>query len=295
MKPSIRSMTGFGQGTAEQNGLRVSVEMKTVNNRFADVRLRLPSEVAGSEAALRRLIQGRVRRGRIEASFTIERPSQEARVELNEALVRGVGEAADRLRSELGVQGELDLSTVLGLPGILEISSGEGEDAAGPLAQQALKAALDALDADRLREGESLRSDLLERAGRMRELAEAAGRRAEELPAGIRTKLAARLGELAKGIELDPARVEQEVVHLIDRADVSEELVRLGGHLEQLARILSKPDGEPVGKRLEFLLQEIHRETNTINSKAADLELSRHALDLKLETEKVREQILNLE
>ena len=295
MKPSIRSMTGFGQGTAEQNGLRVSVEMKTVNNRFADVRLRLPSEVAGSEAALRRLIQGRVRRGRIEASFTIERPSQEARVELNEALVRGVGEAAGRLRDELGVQGELDLSTVLGLPGILEICSGDEEDAAGPLAEQALKAALDALDADRLREGEALRSDLLDRAGRMRELAEAAGRRAAELPAGIRTKLAARLGELAKGIELDPARVEQEVVHLIDRADVSEELVRLGGHLEQLARILSKPDGEPVGKRLEFLLQEIHRETNTINSKAADLELSRHALDLKLETEKVREQILNLE
>ena len=119
--------------------------------------------------------------------------------------------------------------------------------------------------------------------------------RAAELPGGLRQKLLDRLEELAPGVELDPARLAQEATFLADRADVTEELVRLRSHLEQLAELLGEPDGEPVDKRLEFLIQEVHRENNTIGSKSADLELSRWTIEMKSELEKVREQIQNLE
>ena len=161
---------------------------------------------------------------------------------------------------------------------------------------QALDQALDALDGDRCREGTVLQRELVGRIDTMTRLLQKIRQRAAAVPSALRDRLEQRLAVLRRdGAELDPARVAQEAVFLADRSDVTEEIVRLEGHLEQARSLLAEPDDQPVGKRLEFLLQEINRETNTINSKPADLELTREALTLKAEAEKVREQIQNLE
>jgi len=294
----IRSMTGFGQGTAEGPGVRVTAQARSVNNRFADVRLRLPAELAPAEATVRRAVLDRVRRGRVEMEVTVDRSEGAAApVLVNRPLAEGIVRAARALRDELRLHGEIDLATLVGMPGVLRPPAAPASlDGAGMAAVlEAVRAAVEALDAERLREGESLRADLLERLARMESLASGIRTRAGEVPAVVQRRLLARLSELSTEVALDPARVAQEVAFLADRCDVTEELVRLDGHLAQARALLSEPDGEPVGKRLDFLLQEIHRETNTINAKASDLDISRKALDLKTESEKVREQIMNLE
>jgi uncharacterized protein (TIGR00255 family) len=163
------------------------------------------------------------------------------------------------------------------------------------LLEGAIDAALAIFDADREREGELLRSDLLARLTAMERDAAGARALAAEVPAHLRDRLLQRLEGLAGAVELDPARVAQEAAMLAERSDVTEELVRLAGHLARLRELLDRPDGEPLGKRLEFLLQEIQRESNTVCSKAAELELTRLGLAIKLEVEKAREQAQNLE
>ena len=291
-------MTGYGQASAECAGLRVTAELRSVNNRHADVRLRVPAELAAQESELRREILRRIRRGRVELSLVLERTAElPLRIALNRPLVEAVAAATEELRERFGVNGRLDLATLLAVPGMLESKSGPGPW--GEEQQAAVRSALDnalqALDRERQREGENLRRDLLQRVGSMERLADTVSERARQLPSLLRQKLLDRLEVLAAGVELDPARVAQEAAFLADRSDVTEEVVRLRGHLAQVRSLLAQPDGEPVGRRLDFLLQEIHRETNTINGKSVDLELSEGALQLKVEADKVREQIQNLE
>ena len=294
----IRSMTGYGQATADLPGARVTVEVRSVNNRFADLRLRLPEALAGWEPEARRRILARVKRGRVEMALRVERGSGTAStVTLDRDVLRGLVGAAELMREEFGVSGDLDLASALRVPGVLRVLSDRDllDPASIPAIEDLVERALDAHDADRRREGESLRADLAGRARRMLELTEGVLERAGEVPRAARRKLEERLESIASGLAIDPARLAQEAAFLADRADVTEETVRLRGHLEQLEALLAAADGEPVGKRLDFLLQEIARETNTICSKSSDLELSRRGLDLKAETEKVREQIQNLE
>ena len=291
-------MTGYGQGTAEAPEVRVTVEIRSVNNRFAEVRLRLPSELSALETEIRRTVLGRIRRGRVELSLSLERVARNGKAApLNRPLAEAVAHAARSLREELGIAGDLDLPTLLAIPGMVQTGSGwdPGDPAAREAVTRALDAALAAHDEDRSREGASLGTDLRARVARMRELAAALRDAASVVPTLARQRLQERLALLAQGVDLDPGRLAQEVAYLADRADVTEELVRLEGHLAQAARLLEAGQAEPLGKRLDFLVQEIHRETNTVNSKAADLAVSRLALDLKEETEKVREQIQNLE
>jgi uncharacterized protein (TIGR00255 family) len=294
----IRSMTGYGQATADLPGARVTVEVRSVNNRFADLRLRLPEALSAWEPEARRRVLARVKRGRVEVTLRVERaPGAPAPVALDRDVLAGVVAAARVLRDEFGVAGELDLASALRVPGVLRLLSDRDVlDASATAALDALlDRALDAHDADRRREGEALGADLVARARRMLELTGSVLARAGEVPLAARRKLEDRLASIASGLSIDPGRLAQEAAFLADRADVTEETVRLRGHLEQLASLLGGGNGEPVGKRLDFLLQEIYRETNTICSKSSDLELSRRALDLKAESEKVREQIQNLE
>jgi len=293
----IRSMTGYGQGSAEIPGFRARVEIRTVNNRFVDLKLRLPAELMRREAEIRGRILSRVRRGRIDVDFRLEGTRVEPALALNRRLAEAVVAAGRQLREEYGAEGALDLRAMLQVPGILEPPACAGEIGEEEIATacRALDAALDGLDAERRREGEELRDDLRSRVSRMAELSEEIERLCAGVPDALRRKLLDRLKSLAEGVELDPARVEQEAVFLADRADVTEEIVRLKGHVARLSALLTEPDGEPVGKRLDFLLQEVSRETNTVNAKSVDLEVSRAVLALKSEAEKVREQIQNLE
>ncbi len=293
----IRSMTGYGKGSAEVPGLRVTVELRSLNHRFADLRLRLPLEMGAEEAEIRRMVLSRVRRGRLEMSLECERSADAGPgAILNEPLVQAVVAAARTAKEKFGIEGTLDVNTLFGVPDVLRRGADPGEiDGPGQDAvRAALVQALDALDAERLREGVALRDEILARLYAMEGLVSEIRGIAAGLPSTLHRKLEERVESLA-GLALDPARLAQEAAFLADRCDVTEELVRLEGHVRQSRALLDEPGVEPVGKRLDFLLQEIHRETNTINSKASDLSVSRRALALKSEAEKVREQIQNLE
>jgi uncharacterized protein (TIGR00255 family) len=297
-------MTGYGQGSAQVPGLQFTIELRTVNNRFSDLRLRLPQGLSGFEKQIRRTIQARIKRGRIEMTVRVVRDASDVKDEgsvsvanLDRDLAEALVTACRTLKDDFGVKGDLDLSTALGVPGLFrqektDIEWGEVELAGFT---QALEKALDTLEEDRAREGEQLQGELLQRMASMDGLTVQLRSRLGDLPDALRTKLVDRLKILAGDLELDPIRIAQEAVYLADRSDVTEEIVRLEGHLAQFRTLLQQDGRAPVGKRLEFLLQEILRETNTINSKPADLELSRMALELKAETEKVREQIQNIE
>jgi uncharacterized protein (TIGR00255 family) len=294
----IRSMTGFGQGSVELEGLRLAVELRSVNNRHTDLRFRMPPELAAWESDLRRRVLAQVRRGRVEIGVTVEHlQGGEARPVLNRALLEEVKASRAELDAEYGIRGELDLSAVLALPGLFRMETPEvtwGEEERKALFG-ALDEALEGLVADRRREGGALKAEIVKRLAAMTGFAGEMRIRAERIPDNVKEKLLQRLNKLSADVELDPARVAQEAAYLADRSDVTEEIVRLEGHLAQVGSLLEEPDGKPVGKRLDFLLQEIHRETNTVCSKSSDLELTRSALALKAEAEKVREQVQNLE
>ena len=291
-------MTGYGQGTSETDGLKVTIELRSVNNRFADLKLRLPDELIRLEPELRRKVLGTVRRGRVDVDLRLERSrGAEAPVVLDRSVVEAAFAAQKELRDTYGVRGEWDLATLMRVPGILGGAERRTEldDGGRAAVEAALEAALAALDAERRREGEVLQTDLLARIARMEDLVASIRERAALTPAAMQKRILDRVAQLAAQVPLDPARVAQEAAFLADRADVTEELVRLAGHLGQARTLLADGGDEPVGKRLDFLLQEINRETNTIASKSADLEISQRAVDLKSESEKVREQIQNLE
>jgi uncharacterized protein (TIGR00255 family) len=297
----IRSMTGFGQGSEESDGYRVTVDVRTVNHRFVDVRVRIPSELAAFERDARKRILARVRRGRVEASFRVDRVADaEGHLRVNAELARSAVTLARELATEHGLADSLTASDLLRVPGVLveDRSADPKTEGLAVAAREALDRALDTLQADREREGEDLRRDLAERIEAMRGWTSSVREHAEDVPRRAREKLLERIASLAQGVDLDPVRLAQEATFLADRSDVTEELVRLDAHLDEALRILSvdgSASDEPVGKRMDFLVQEIHRETNTINSKSSELEISRAAIALKTETEKVREQVQNLE
>lgn len=293
----IRSMTGYGKGSLELGRLRITIELKSLNNRFADLRLRLPAELQSEEIDLRRRVLQSIRRGRVELSLSLERAGEgEERFTLNRSLLRALSDAAGRAREEFGFSGNLEVGALLAFPDVLARSDAGGLTDAEILGvHRALDAALEALDHERRREGEALREEIVGRLGRMQELVGEIRGLSAALPGALQEKLTERMSALLKTVPLDPGRLAQEAAYLADRSDVTEELVRLQGHVAQAHALVTEGDAEPVGKRLDFLLQEIHRETNTVNSKAADLEISRRALALKSETEKVREQVQNLE
>ena len=291
-------MTGYGQGAAEAPGLKVTVELRSVNNRFVDLKLRLPEDLAPMEQDLRRKVLATVKRGRVDVDLRLERPATSAvPLVLNRPVVLAALTAWTTLREEFGVPGAFDLQTMMRVPGVFESTGRGGKlDEAGMAAvDAALGMALAALDAERRREGGVLRDDLVGRVSRMTSTVAKIREVAAVIPDVLQKKLAERVQQLVTQVTLDPARIAQEAAFLADRSDITEEIVRLEGHLSHALTLLAEKDGEPVGKRLEFLLQEIHRETNTIASKSVDLGVSRYALDLKSESEKIREQIQNLE
>ncbi len=291
-------MTGYGQGAAEAPGLKVTVELRSVNNRFVDLKLRLPDDLAPFEQELRRKVLATVKRGRVDVDLRLERTASSAvPLALNRPVVLAALAAWTTLRDEFAVPGAFDLQTMMRVPGVFE-STGRGGvlDEAGKAAVDgAFDLALAALDAERRREGGLLRDDLVSRVSRMKSIVAQIREAAVALPGALQKKLVERVQQLMTQVTLDPARIAQEAAFLADRSDITEEIVRLEGHLAHAQTLLAASEGEPVGKRLEFLLQEINRETNTIASKSVDLGVSRHALDLKAESEKIREQIQNLE
>ncbi|HKV41997.1 MAG TPA: YicC/YloC family endoribonuclease [Blastocatellia bacterium] len=290
----IKSMTGFGQGSAEGDSFKVRLELRTVNNRFLDLHLRLPQELASLEVSIRKQLQNGIKRGRVDAVMTVEQIRQ-ARFAINRPLVAGYLSALSELRSEFGLAGEPSLELIAKLPGALQVSQDSDELDASLVegVAAAVAQALASLTEMRIAEGQQLASELAGRLDAIERLVPSVEQEAARLPSVYRERLTKRLQELVAGGPIDETRLAQEAVMLADRSDISEEVARLKSHVSQMREMLHLDD--ETGKRLDFILQEMNREANTILSKASDLAISDAAIVIKTEVEKLREQAQNVE
>jgi uncharacterized protein (TIGR00255 family) len=292
----MKSMTGYGRSSLVGEEFAVSVDLKTVNNRFLDVHLRLSSEISSLEAAVKRRITSRLSRGRVDVTINFERTS-EVEYELNRPLIAGYVNALRTMQKEFGLPGEPDINVIARLPGALQPGRDGLDEKMVAGVEQAVDQALDELERMRAQEGTALRDEMRERVDKIDSLVPVIEQAAGGLVDLYRARLQKRIGELVnrngQTIELDPSRVAQEVAYLADRSDVSEEMVRLRSHLAQFREALDST--AETGKMLDFLLQELNREANTTLSKSTDLSIKEAALAVKAEIEKLREQVQNVE
>jgi uncharacterized protein (TIGR00255 family) len=292
----IRSMTGYGGATSDSDAGRASVSVRALNHRFLDLAVHLPRRWQDLEPEVRRLVQARVQRGRLEVSLQAAlRDGEGTTVVVSTAVVSGVVSALRQIQSQYDLAGKVRLSDVVRFPGALEVVETDGRPAdehrRGVLGL--VESALEALDRMRLAEGESLERELLRSLSAIEAAAtrlEAASRSERD---ARRDSLLERARELRDELALEEARLYQEVVRLVDRQDVAEELQRLRSHVAQARDVIR--GGGPCGKRLDFLAQELAREANTIGSKSASSAMAREVVDLKGEIERLREQVQNVE
>ncbi len=296
----MRSMTGFGRGRAERGDLQVQAEVRSLNQRFLEVKLNLPRGWAERESEFRKLIGAALSRGRIEASLRSVGPRTTGRLIVNDKLARTYIEELRGLKKRLALAGEPGVDALLARPEIFQFVDHETDSAPElALARKALAAALKALEAERAREGQSLKRDLAARLAKVRRLTQQIGHLAEESRAAIIAGFQRRVRELLQRPGSDDLRLIEEKKLYEDaaiaaqRADISEELARLKAHLEALGELFSRAGA--VGKEIEFWLQEVGREVNTVGSKAQNPALSRLTVAIKGELEKMREQVQNVE
>lgn len=292
----MKSMTGYGKAMVAGDDFSVSVDLKTVNNRFLDIHLRVGSELGSLEPSIKKRINSRLSRGRVDVTVSVERVAQIA-YEINRPLIAGYVSALKQLQHDFNIAGELDINVIARIPGALQPArNGIDERITGAL-ERALDQALDELERMREQEGEALKKELRERVKKIETLVPIIEASATGLADAYRMRLQKRIGELLNRagqlVEIDPVRLAQEVAYLADRSDVSEEMVRLRSHLSQFQEALDAP-GE-AGKMLDFLLQELNREANTTLSKSTDLAIKEAGLAIKAEVEKLREQVQNVE
>lgn len=289
----MRSMTGFGCGHAELDGDQLTCELRALNHRYLDVRVRMPEELAAHTFFAEQLARERLSRGRFDVGFRLEGGLPRARFSLPRA--REVYEGLLRLRDELAPGTEVPVAALASLPELLVEPSRDSAEGLEQALSSAFSRALAGLDQMREREGQALGRELRERLAALRGSAEAAkalshGAAGRQL-ARLRERLARLLSEL--GQTPDPGRLETELALLADRGDVTEELVRLASHCDQFEALLAET--APIGRRLEFLLQEMSREANTLGSKSQDVKLSHLVVDIKSQLEKLKEQVQNVE
>ncbi len=292
----MRSMTGFGRGTAAGDTYSITVELKSVNNRFLDLNLRLPAELQQLETNVKQLISGRVVRGRVDVNLQYDR-SSDAQFELNRPLVAGYLAAMRELQDEFSLAGEPDINVIARLPNVVNTKKEEpGEDFLAAV-ETAFLSAIDDLNAMRANEGAML-SDVLgsllnEIEGRIPTIESESATVAEEYRQRLTKRVNDMIAKADSQMDLDQGRLAQEVAYLADRADISEEIQRLRGHIEHFRQIMV--DDKDVGKRLDFLTQELNREANTIASKTNNMTVKENALAIKSDIEKIREQVQNVE
>jgi uncharacterized protein (TIGR00255 family) len=300
----IKSMTGFASLTRDEEAATIGVTVRAVNHRFLDLQLRIPATLAPVETRLRALVQRMVARGRIEVSVTVQyRRTPALEVELNESFLEALGSALDRARERGYITGQMTPGDLLRFPQALaikdksETNADEAEQrAAAAIAdrvEEAVGAALNDLDVMRTREGSYLRTDLEARRALLGDLFTRVAEAAQEGMAVLQTRLEHRVRELRVDALADEALVAQEIAKFIGRSDITEEVVRFRGHLDHWQALSDSP--EPCGRKLDFLLQEMNREVNTVGSKAEGLAVSELIVALKAELEKMREQVQNVE
>ncbi|MGB7207979.1 MAG: YicC/YloC family endoribonuclease [Pyrinomonadaceae bacterium] len=292
----MKSMTGFGRGAVTEQTFAVTIELKTVNNRFLDVALKLSGELQPLEATIKRAISTRLSRGRVDVNLQYDR-TNEINYELNRPLITGFLAAMKDMQQEFSLSGEPDLNVVARLPNVLLPKKDDiGEEFVAGV-EKALTAALDDLERMRENEGRMLKDELTGRLNEIERRLPAIETESSTIGEEYQQRLTKRIGEmLAKSdsqIEIDQSRLAQEIAYIADRADISEEITRLTTHIEHFRTIMDEE--KEVGKRLDFLTQELNREANTITSKTNNMVVKENALQIKSEIEKIREQVQNVE
>ena len=289
----MRSMTGFGCGEAELDGSKLTCELRALNHRFLDVRVRMPDELAAHAFFLEQLARERLARGRFDIGVRLDDSGGGARFSLSKARI--VYESLLKLRDELAPGSEVPVAALASLPQLLVDSSRSSGQGVEQTLTRAFVSALGRLEEMRQREGQALSRELAERLANLRALAQAAKGLSHGAAERQLLRLRERVGRLLSDAitSPDPGRLETELALMADRSDVTEELVRLASHFDQFEALLA--DQEPVGRRLEFLLQEMSREANTLGSKSQDVKLSHLVVDIKSQLEKIREQVQNVE
>lgn len=293
----IRSMTGFGKGSAADEVGSVTIEVRSVNARGREARFRLPSDLHALEPLLRERVQDAVARGRVDVSLSFDRGSQtRASLELDAQAARAAVVAWRTIAEDNGLDEPPQIAAILRVPGVLEPVADRGIDleAVSTLAARALDAALDAHREAREIEGRRLVEDLRERHATIRRLVDEIAERSEGHAEAIVERIRERLAPLLAEIPVDEVRVAQEAAVVAQRSDVTEELVRLEAHLERWAA-QHEPGAEQIGRLLEFLVQEVRREVTTLSAKLGTPEVDERVLTIKTELERVREQAANLE
>ena len=297
----IRSMTGYSKAQAEEDGYSLSVSIRGTNHRFLDVQVRSPAALESMEPLLRRLIKDHLKRGHVEVAISFEQPGN-AQLLLDRKLLAAYIAAYRTLCEEFGSASEPDLVALLRIPGLATPGNGEiapeNLERVRRLLERVTTEALESLNEMRAREGEDLGRDLKARLARLDSLAESVSSLTERLPKCYQHRLESRLRELLGSAEVEGARLAEEVAYLASRSDTTEELTRFRSHVAQVKQLLA--ECSEVGKKLDFLLQEMNREANTLLSKTTDLpevglEVARLAIEMKGEIEKLREQAQNIE
>ncbi|MDQ2980526.1 MAG: YicC family protein [Acidobacteriota bacterium] len=290
-------MTGFGRAQgAIREGASAEISVRSVNHRFLDLTVKLRESEAALEPLLRKVFAAKVSRGKVEVTLRIRREAgARTDVAVDEALLAAIVERIREVAVKLSVEARLEARDLLAIPGALSIENATGEFSAEEAAaiEKIAEEAVSGLVAMREAEGREVAADFAKRIAFLEKKAGELSARRVEIAARLLGNLRERLAALVPDLPLDSGRLEQEAALAVDRADVAEELQRLQGHLAQFSQLLGATG--PVGKKLEFLTQEILRELNTLGSKAKDLQLVRDVLDMKSETEKIREQVQNVE
>jgi uncharacterized protein (TIGR00255 family) len=289
----IKSMTGFGHGSASGADFKVRIDIRSVNNRFLDIHTKLPQELASIEMTLKKQIQGALRRGRIDVTVSVE-SLKPVSFEINRPLVSGFLSALAELKRQFNLQGEPSLELVAKLPGALQPSQdcNQLDEAVMAGIVSATSEALASLNEMRVIEGQELAAELLAHLQAIERQLPLIEEQAQRLPFIYREKLIKRAQDMLSG-QIDETRLAQEAVILADRSDISEEITRLKSHIRQVREIIHS--NEEAGKKLDFILQEMNREATTILSKSGELAISEAAIVIKTEVEKLREQVQNVE
>lgn len=292
-------MTGFGRGSSGGQNFSVAVDVKSVNNRFLDVHLRAGAELSQLEVQLKKRISSRLARGRVDVQIAFERTGEEVLYDLNRPLIGGYISAIRSLQQDFNLTGDPDINAILRIPGAMQpLRDTLPADALAQI-ERALDEALDELELMRAEEGAALATEMRARLDTIACEARAIEAAKNKQLDDYQTRLQKRINDLLArdslqvSIELDQGRLAQEVAYLADRSDISEEITRLESHLGQFRAALD--EGVEVGKRLDFLSQELNREANTVLSKSTDLKIKDAALTIKAEIEKLREQVQNVE
>lgn len=292
----IASMTGFGRGFAQQDGIAATVELRSVNNRYVDVSVRLPQRLSERETTVQTRLKEAFERGRIKVQVQVKKTAEvDLPVRVNREAAQAYGRLLEEARQAAGIEAPVRVEDLLRYGEVFTSAEEDPEETEHiwSVVQQALDAAIDDLQTMRLEEGRALLEDLAARTDAIEGQLVLVEERAPDRVGEARERLRERLDELLDDARIDADRLEQEIAIVADKLDITEECVRLRSHLNLFREALANDDA--VGRKLNFITQEIHREVNTIGSKANDPEIARHAVQMKEEVEKIREQVQNVE